>query len=41
MEAEAPAPRLPTMAASMYCIIMLESWAIMAGHESMAVSLSC
>ncbi len=40
-EAELSAPSRPTIAASIYCIIMLESWAIMAGHESLAVSLSC
>ncbi len=40
-DAESSAPRRPTMAASIYCIMILDNWAIMAGHDSLAVSLSC
>ena len=35
--AESSAPRRPTIAASMYCIRMLESWASIAGQDSEAV----
>jgi hypothetical protein len=38
--AESSAPRRPTIAASIYCIIMLDSWAIIAGHDNWSVSLS-
>ena len=31
MDAEALAPRLPTMAASMYCITIDDNWATIAG----------
>ena len=41
MEAEALAPRLPTMEASMYCMAMDDSCAMMAGPLSRAVSCSC
>lgn len=38
--AESAAPRRPTMAASIYCIIIDDNWAIMAGHDSFSVSAS-
>ena len=41
IDAESSAPRLPTMEASMYCMMMLESCAMMAGTLSEAVSSSC
>ena len=41
MEAEAFAPKLPTMEASMYCMAMDDSCAMMAGALSKAVSRSC
>lgn len=41
MAAAASAPRLPTMAASMYCIRMDDNWAMMAGTLSIRVSCSC
>ena len=41
MDAEAFAPRLPTMEASMYCMAMDDSCAMMAGPLSRAVSRSC
>lgn len=39
-EAELSAPSRPTMAASIYCIIIDDNWAIMAGHDSFSVSAS-
>ena len=41
MLALAAAPRLPTMLASIYCIMMCTSCAIMLGKLSKAVSLTC
>ena len=41
MDADALAPRLPTIAASMYCMATVEICAMMAGTLSRAVSLSC
>ena len=40
MEADASAPRLPTIAASMYCITMEDSWANIAGKLNLSVRLS-
>ena len=37
MDAEASAPRLPTMEASIYCIVMDEIWAMIDGKLSWAV----
>ncbi len=41
MEADASAPRLPTIAASIYCMIMAESWVTMAGTLKAAVRRNC
>ena len=41
IEAEAFAPRLPTIAASMYCMTMAESWVTMAGTLNATVRRSC
>ena len=41
MDADASAPRLPTMAASIYCITMYETCARTDGMLSLAVSSSC
>ena len=40
MDAEGPAPRRPTMPASMYCIITELNWARMAGRLSITMSLN-
>ena len=40
MDAEGPAPRRPTMPASMYCIITELNWARIAGRLSITMSLS-
>lgn len=39
--AAASAPRLPTIAASMYCMMMYETWVTTAGMLSRAVSSNC
>lgn len=39
--AESSAPRRPTIAASMYCIKMLDNCAIMAGNDKEAVNFNC
>ena len=41
IEADASAPRLPTIAASIYCITMEESWAMTAGTLSCTVRRNC
>ena len=41
IEAEAFAPRLPTIAASMYCMTMAESWVTMAGTLNATVRRNC
>ena len=41
MEAEARAPRLPTMAASMYCMAMELIWAKMAGTLRVSTWRNC
>lgn len=41
IEADALAPRLPTMDASIYCMAMDDNCAIIAGKLNNAVSLSC
>ena len=41
MEADASAPRLPTIAASIYCIIMEDNCAMTAGMLSCTVRRSC
>ncbi|MDE6683337.1 MAG: hypothetical protein K2J87_07925, partial [Muribaculaceae bacterium] len=38
--ADGSAPKRPTIAASIYCIRMLDSWAMIAGHASRAVNES-
>ncbi len=40
-EADWSAPSLPTIEASMYCMRMVESWAIIAGPDSLAVNANC
>ena len=39
IEAEASAPSWPTMAVSIYCMTMLDSCAIIAGHDSFAANI--
>ena len=34
------APRRPTIPASIYCIMMLDNCAMMAGHDNWAVSIT-
>lgn len=41
MAAEAEAPRLPTIEASIYCIIVVVSWASMAGVARLSTSRAC
>ncbi len=40
-EAEASAPRWPTIEASIYCIMIVDNWAMIAGTDSLAVSAIC
>ncbi len=40
MEAEAFAPRVPTMEASMYCMVISEMFARMAGKDSFATIMN-
>ncbi len=40
-EADSSAPRRPTIEASIYCIRIVDSWAIIAGADSLAVSAIC
>jgi hypothetical protein len=39
IDADALAPRLPTIDASIYCIIIMDSWARMAGKLNWATRL--
>lgn len=41
MEAAAPAPKLPTIAASIYCMTMEDNCAMMAGMLNFHVKLNC
>jgi hypothetical protein len=38
IEAESSAPSWPTIAVSIYCMMMLDSWAIIAGHDNLAAN---